>query len=91
MQDLRAQVVPQSCKTPLVKHERGAFLPVNALGFEMREQALGGDVLVQDIGSKASEERMAVFFRRGQKGDVGGRPQAHGVLVGDEGRSQAST
>ena len=40
VEDLRAQVVAQPGKTALVEHQRGAFLPVDAFRFQVREQVV---------------------------------------------------
>ena len=89
VEDFRAEVIAQTGKTSLVKHERSTLLSVDALGLQMGEQVIGRDGFVEDIRSEASEKGMAVFFGRGQEHDIGGRPQPNGVLVGDEGSTQA--
>ena len=89
-EDLGAQVVSKPGETALVKHQGCRLLPVHALGFEMRKKVVYGDGFVQYIGSEASQKRMPVFFRCWEKNDIGCRPEANGVLVGDEHRSQTS-
>ena len=90
VKNFRAEVVAQTGKTPLIEHERGAFLSVDALGFQMGEEVVCRDVFVQHVGSESSEERMGVFFGRWNENDVGGGPQPHGVFVGEKFSSQRS-
>ena len=90
VENLRTEVVAQSGKAPLVEHERGAFLSVDALGFQMGEQVVCRDVFVQHVGSESSEERMGVFLGRWNENDVGGGPQPHGVFVGEKFSPQRS-
>ena len=83
VENLRAEVVAQTGKTPLVEHERSALLSVDALGFQMGEEVVCRDVFVQHVGSESSEERMGIFLGRWNEDDVGGGPQPHSVFVGE--------
>ena len=84
VENLRAQVVAQTGKAALVEHQRGAFLAVDALGFQVREQVLCRDVFIQNVGSKPGEEGVGVFLWCRHEDDVGGGPQPNSVLVGQK-------
>jgi hypothetical protein len=88
MEDLRTQVIPKPSKTPLVKHQRCAFLSMDTFGLEVDQEVVFGHGFIEYIWSETSEKRMGVFFRRGYQNDVGGRPKPDSMLVGQKFRSE---
>jgi len=84
MKNFRAQVVSKSSEAPLVDHQSRPFFPRDRFAAKVLSQHEAIHFLVQNIRAQSSQKWMTVFFRCGQENDVGGRPQADGMLVGEK-------